>query len=40
LDFEPSDKLKALSRQLQGFMDSYVYPAEPVYEAKLELREH
>ena len=36
MNFEPSDKVKSLSRQLQAFMDAYVYPAEPVYEEQVQ----
>jgi alkylation response protein AidB-like acyl-CoA dehydrogenase len=35
MDFEPSPKSQALSRQLQAFMDEWIYPAEAVYEAQL-----
>ena len=30
MDFEPSDKVKLLSEQLERFMKEYIYPAEPV----------
>jgi acyl-CoA dehydrogenase len=36
LDFEHSDKVKTLQRQLQAFMDAYVYPAEAVYEEQVQ----
>jgi len=36
LDFEHSDKVKTLQRQVQAFMDAYVYPAEPVYEEQVQ----
>ncbi len=29
MDFEPSDKVKLLSEQLERFMKEYIYPAEP-----------
>jgi alkylation response protein AidB-like acyl-CoA dehydrogenase len=35
MDFAPSPKSQALARQLQAFMDGWVYPAEPVYESQL-----
>jgi acyl-CoA dehydrogenase len=35
MDFEPSPKSRAMSRQLQAFMDEWIYPAEPVYGAQL-----
>jgi acyl-CoA dehydrogenase len=36
LDFEHSDKVKTLQRQLQAFMDVHVYPAEAVYEEQVQ----
>jgi acyl-CoA dehydrogenase len=36
LDFEYSDKVKALARQVQAFMDAQVYPAESVYEEQVQ----
>jgi acyl-CoA dehydrogenase len=36
LNFEPSDKVKSLSRQLQAFMDVHVFPAETVYEEQVQ----
>ena len=36
MDFEHSDKVKTLQRQLQAFMDAYVYPAEAVYEEQVQ----
>jgi acyl-CoA dehydrogenase len=30
MDFEPSDKVKLLSEQIERFMKEYVYPAEPI----------
>ncbi|HKC52672.1 MAG TPA: acyl-CoA dehydrogenase family protein [Myxococcota bacterium] len=36
MDFEHSDKVKTLQRQVQAFMDAYVYPAEPVYEEQVQ----
>src|SRR3990167_7326971 len=30
MDFEPSEKVKEIQRQLERFMDEYVYPAERV----------
>jgi acyl-CoA dehydrogenase len=36
LDFEYSDKVKSLQRQVQGFMDAYVYPAEATYEEQVQ----
>ncbi len=30
MDFEPSDKVKLLSEQLERFMKEYIYPAEPI----------
>ncbi len=35
MDFEPSDKVKRLSAQVQEFMDREVYQAEPVFERQL-----
>lgn len=36
MDFEPSDKCKAVLHEVQRFMDEYVYPAERVYQQQLE----
>ncbi|MFI5315159.1 MAG: acyl-CoA dehydrogenase family protein [Myxococcota bacterium] len=36
MDFEPSDKVKTLQRQVQAFMDAHVYPAESVYEEQVQ----
>jgi acyl-CoA dehydrogenase len=36
LNFEHSDKVKALARQVQAFMDEHVYPAEAVYEEQVQ----
>jgi acyl-CoA dehydrogenase len=36
LDFEYSDKVKSLQRQLQAFMDAHVYPAESLYEEQVQ----
>ena len=30
MDFEPSDKVKLLSEQIERFMNEYIYPAEPI----------
>jgi acyl-CoA dehydrogenase len=35
MDFAPSPKSLALARQLQAFMDEWVFPAEAAYEAQL-----
>jgi len=35
MDFEPSATSRALARQLQSFMDEWVYPAEAVYQEQL-----
>jgi acyl-CoA dehydrogenase len=35
MDFEPSDKCKAVLHQVQRFMDEHVYPNERVYQAQL-----
>jgi len=35
MDFEPSATSRALARQLQSFMDEWVYPAEAVYQDQL-----
>jgi len=35
MDFEPSDKVKRLSAQVQAFMDAHVYPAEAVFERQM-----
>jgi len=36
MDFEPSDKVKLLSDQIERFMNEYVYPAEPVARQQME----
>ena len=36
MDFEHSDKVKTLQRQVQDFMDAYVYPAEAEYEEQVQ----
>jgi acyl-CoA dehydrogenase len=36
MDFEYSDKVEGLLRQLQGFMDAHVYPNEAVYEEQVQ----
>jgi len=36
LDFEHSDKVKGLARQVQAFMDAHVYPAEATYEEQVQ----
>jgi len=36
LNFEHSDKVKTLQRQVQDFMDAYVYPAEAEYEEQVQ----
>jgi acyl-CoA dehydrogenase len=36
MDFEPSDKVKLLSEQIERFMNEYVYPAEPVARQQME----
>src|SRR6202171_873165 len=36
MDFEYSDRSKALVEKLNKFMDEVVYPAEPVYEEQME----
>jgi acyl-CoA dehydrogenase len=36
VDFEPSDKTKEIQRQLERFMDQYVYPAERVAAEQIE----
>ena len=36
MDFEPSDKVKLLSEQLERFMKEYVYPAEPIARQQME----
>src|ERR1051326_4075978 len=35
MDFEPSDKVKHLSAQVEAFMAEHVYPAEQVFEEQL-----
>jgi acyl-CoA dehydrogenase len=35
MDFDYSDKTKALQKRLQSFMDEYVYPAEGAYAAEI-----
>ena len=36
MDFEHSDKVKGLARQVQAFMDAHVYPAEATYEEQVQ----
>ncbi len=36
MDFEYSDRSKALVEKLNKFMDEVIYPAEPVYEEQME----
>ena len=36
MDFEYSDRTKALLEKLNKFMDEVIYPAEPVYEEQME----
>ena len=36
MDFEYSDRSKALLETLNKFMDEVIYPAEPVYEEQME----
>ena len=36
MDFEYSDRTKALVEKLNKFMDEVIYPAEPVYEEQME----
>jgi len=36
LNFEHSDKVKAVARQVQAFMDEHVYPAESIYEEEVQ----
>jgi acyl-CoA dehydrogenase len=36
MDFEPSDKCKAVLHEVQRFMDEHVYPNERVYQQQLE----
>src|SRR5438874_10052405 len=36
MDFEYSDRSKALLEKLHKFMDEVIYPAEPVYEEQME----
>ena len=36
MNFEHSDKVKTLQRQVQDFMDAYVYPAEAEYEEQVQ----
>ena len=36
MDFEYSDRTKALLEKLHKFMDEVIYPAEPVYEEQME----
>ena len=36
MDFEYSDRSKALLEKLNKFMDEVIYPAEPVYEEQME----
>lgn len=36
MDFEPSDKCKAVLREVQRFMDEYVYPNERTYQQQVD----
>jgi acyl-CoA dehydrogenase len=36
MDFEPSARAAGLIEEMQSFMDSHVYPAEPIYEQQME----
>jgi acyl-CoA dehydrogenase len=36
MDFEPSDKCKAIQAQLERFMDEFIYPNERVYQEQAE----
>jgi acyl-CoA dehydrogenase len=36
MDFEPSDKVKLLSEQIERFMNEYVYPAEPIAQQQMQ----
>ena len=36
MDFEPSDKVKLLSEQIERFMKEYVYPAEPIAQEQMQ----
>ena len=36
MDFEPSDRCKAIQSQLERFMDEYIYPNERVYQEQSE----
>ncbi len=36
MDFEPSEKANLLQKQLERFMDEYVYPAEPIAKQQIE----
>ena len=36
MDFEPSDKVKLLSEQIERFMKEYVYPAEPIAQQQMQ----
>jgi acyl-CoA dehydrogenase len=36
MDFEPSARAAGLIEEMQSFMDSHVYPAEPVYEQQMD----
>ena len=37
MDFSHSDKVRQLQQQVQSFMDEHVYPAEPRFDAELEV---
>lgn len=37
MDFEPSARAAGLIEEMQSFMDSHVYPAEPVYEQQMDV---
>jgi len=39
MDFEPSDKCKAIQSQLERFMDEFIYPNERVYLEQAEASE-
>ena len=36
MDFEPSDRCKAIQTQLERFMDEYIYPNERTYQEQTE----
>jgi acyl-CoA dehydrogenase len=39
MDFEPSDKVKLLSEQIERFMNEYVYPAEAIARQQMQERD-